>query len=83
MRDTVKTYGDLDEALRSLGFTARVVPAKARVYKQEATGATIILPEAAFGDPMLPHHLVVVRTVLKDYGISDPTDPAATMPKVS
>jgi hypothetical protein len=70
-------------ALRSVGFSARTTPAQAKVYKQEATGATIILPDSPLRDSVLPHHLVVVRTVLKDYGISDPTDPTVKVPRVS
>jgi hypothetical protein len=71
MSDQSLTYGRLDEALRSVGFTSRVVERKARIYKHPS-GATVILPDAPFKDTVLPHHVVVVQTVLADYDIPDP-----------
>jgi hypothetical protein len=76
MPETAMTYGQLDEALRSLGFAPRTLEGKARIYKHEATGATVILPDALFGEAVLPHHLIVVRTVLREHDFADPTDSA-------
>ena len=69
------TYGRLDETLRSLGFASRVVEGKARIYQHEATGAKVILPDASFADEVIPHHVLMVRTVLSEFGIADPLDP--------
>jgi hypothetical protein len=60
------TYAHLDEALRSLGFISRTLEGKARIYKHPS-GATVILPDSPLEDAVLPHHLVVVRTVLAEY----------------
>jgi hypothetical protein len=65
------TYGLLDERLRALGFTARTQAGKARIYRHEPTGASIILPDAPFEQEVLPHHLVVARRVLKEYDLAD------------
>jgi hypothetical protein len=69
MPDTTLTYGRLDRALRSLGFAARTVEGKARIYKHELTGATVILPDSPFEEPVIPHHLVVVDHVLDNFGL--------------
>jgi predicted RNA binding protein YcfA (HicA-like mRNA interferase family) len=65
------TYGVLDKRLRDLGFAAHTQKGKARVYKHELTGATVILPDAPFTTQVLPHHLVVVRRVLSEYDLGD------------
>jgi predicted RNA binding protein YcfA (HicA-like mRNA interferase family) len=65
------TYGRLDEALRSVGFTSRTLEGKARIYKHPS-GATVILPDSPLDDTVIPHHLVVVRTVLAEYDLPDP-----------
>ena len=65
------TYGLLDERLRALGFTAHTQMGKARIYRHEPTGASIILPDAAFDQEVLPHHLVVARRVLREYDLAD------------
>ena len=83
MAEKAMTYGRLDETLRSLGFAARTIEDRARIYKHGPTGATIILPDTPFGEQMLPQHLIVVRTVLKDYGFINPTDSALPVQKVS
>ena len=71
MSEQPLTYGRLDEGLRSVGFAPRTLEGRARVYKHPS-GATIILPDAAFKNTVIPHHLVVVRSVLADYDIPDP-----------
>ncbi len=77
------TYGRLDEALRALGFSSRVVEGKARWYKHEETGAVIALPEFSLDDPVLPRHLAAVRGTLEIYGIADPLDFALRLQKAS
>ena len=71
MHKTALTYGLLDKRLRALGFGALTQKGKARIYRHEQTGASIILPDAPFGEEVLPHHLVVARRVLKDHNLGD------------
>ena len=75
------TYGRLHEALRSLGFSVRVVEGKARVYQHGATGALVFLPERPASEPAIPHHLVAVRKILEDNGIADPMEFATRLQK--
>jgi hypothetical protein len=70
------TYGQLDEMLRSIGFSVReAVDPRAKVYEHE-TGALIALPVFPGHKKLLPQHLVGVRVILESYGIIDPTDSA-------
>jgi hypothetical protein len=71
MRKAAFTYGLLDEKLRALGFTARSQKGKARIYRHEQTGASVILPDAPFEEEVLPHHLAVARHVLNEYHLGD------------
>ena len=71
MSELLVTYGRLDEGLRSVGFTCRILEGKARIYKHPR-GATVILPDSLLDHLVIPHHLVVVRTVLAEYDIADP-----------
>jgi predicted RNA binding protein YcfA (HicA-like mRNA interferase family) len=71
MSEPELTYGTLDKQLRDLGFGAHTQKGKARVYRHERTGATVILPDAPFEEAVLPHHLVVVRRVLSEYDLGD------------
>ncbi len=66
------TYGQLDEALRATGFVAYVAEGKARIYKHQATGAKVILPDSPFAEAVLPHHLIVVRTVFNEHDLAEP-----------
>jgi hypothetical protein len=68
---TALTYGLLDEKLRVLGFAVRTEKGRARIYKHEPSGASVILPDTRFDDQVLPHHLVVVRRVLADYDLGE------------
>jgi hypothetical protein len=77
------TYSRLEEVLCSLGFSLRVVEEKNKVYRHEETGALVVLPELPPKDPVLPRHLVAVRSILQAYGIADPTDFAMQLQKVS
>jgi hypothetical protein len=70
------TYGQLDKALTSLGFSVRVVKSdkKLRVYEHKETGASLALAYLSNGKTVLPHHLAAVEGTLKVYGIADPLD---------
>jgi len=72
MPDTTLTYGQLDEILRTHGFTVHTLEGRARIYKHETTEATVILPDSPFADNVLPHHLIVVRTVLHEFDLPEP-----------
>lgn len=80
---TEVTYGQLDKALRALGFTCRLVKLRsdARIYEHDATGARFIFPAFPEGDGVLDYHLLGVRTSLDLYGIVDPTEFAAKLKK--
>lgn len=77
MPKTAFTYGQLDERLRALGFSARTLKEKARIYKHEQTGARIFLPDAPLNEEVLPHHLAVTRHVLDEYNLGDICDTTA------
>ena len=75
MTKTEVTYGQLDRALRSLGFSSRLTQGKppARRYEHKETGAFITIPPLPESDAVLEHHLVTVRVTLDGFGIADPT----------
>jgi hypothetical protein len=76
------TYGRLDEVLRALGFSVRVVEEKrTRVYRHGPTDALILLPEQPATDPAIPHHLIEVRKTLEEYGIANPMEFARRLQK--
>jgi hypothetical protein len=78
-------YRELDQVLRSLGFTCRVLrqePA-ARWYEHPETGAIVSLPLLPEDDQVFPHHLAVVRETLNMYGIADPLQLAAQLQTTS
>jgi hypothetical protein len=79
------TYGQLDKALASLGFSVRVVAGdkRLRVYDHRETGASIAISLHPDTDTVLPHHLGAVQGTLKVYGIADPLDFAAEVQKAS
>jgi hypothetical protein len=77
------TYGRLDEVLRSLGFSVRVVEGKGRVYEHSETGALIALPMFPFTKSLLPRHLAVARTTLDLYGIATPMEFTTNLQKAS
>jgi hypothetical protein len=80
---TEVTYGRLEGALRSLGFSLRAVEEKNKVYRHEGTGALVVLPEFPPDDPVIPRHLLAVRAILQAYGIANPTDLATQPQKAS
>lgn len=85
MKRSEVTYGQLDQVLRSLGFTCR--PSKkdppGRVYHHLESGATVLLPSFADTDEVFEYHLVAVRGELENFGIADPSAFAAKLQKAS
>jgi hypothetical protein len=83
MQRTEFTYGQLDQVLRSLGFSCRVDPSEppTRVYEHEPSGARVFLPTFPDDDRVLEYHLVGVRTTLDGFGIADPTAFATKLQK--
>jgi hypothetical protein len=73
MKRTDVTYGQLDQVLRSLGFSCELSAQEppARVY-QHASGALFTTPPFAMDDFVLEAHLVAARTILDLFGIADP-----------
>lgn len=71
MPETPLTYAQLDDALRRLGFSVRVVEGKSRIYRHAPTGALIPFPDRPAETSVLPHHLAAVRGVLREYGFGE------------
>lgn len=86
-KSTVKrtdvTYGQLDQALRSLGFTCRVTEEErpARIYEHPHSLARIALPAYPMKDKVLDYHLVIARIELDNFGIATPAVFAAELQK--
>ena len=79
------TYRALDQVLRSLGFTCRVLrqePA-ARWYEHPETGAIVSLPLLPEDEGVFPNQLAAVRATLDMYGIAGPLEFAAELQTVS
>ncbi len=83
MTRTDVTYGQLDKALKSLGFICRLAKLRGdvRLYEHEATGARFIFAAVPESDGVLDYHLLAVRTSLDLYGIADPKEFAAKLKK--
>jgi hypothetical protein len=73
------TYGQLDAALRALGFTVGEFVHDSRVYKHLRSGALIVFPILPNGQPVRPHHLVATRMTLDGFGIAAPPELAAQL----
>jgi hypothetical protein len=75
MRRTEVTYGQLDRALRSLGFSRKVFERDGTGvrYEHKETGALILLPLFPNDDHVLDYHLVAVRVTLDNFGVADPS----------
>ncbi len=75
MKRSTVTYASLDQVLRSLGFSSRLVtdePPPTRVYEHPKTGALIMLPALRDSDRVFAYHLASVRGELENFGIADP-----------
>jgi hypothetical protein len=83
MKRTDVTYGQLDRALRALGFSCRLLEREppARVYEHKEAGALFTVPPFPESDKVLDYHLVAARTTLDNFGIADPTAFAAELQK--
>jgi hypothetical protein len=77
------TYGQLDRAIRALGFTRREVKldVDAVVYTHPHSKAVIMLPPFPENQPVYPHHLLMVETELDNFGHATPTAFAAELQK--
>jgi predicted RNA binding protein YcfA (HicA-like mRNA interferase family) len=71
MQKAIFTYHDLDERLRALGFSVHIQKGRARIYRHEQRGASVILPDVPFDEEVLPHHLAVTRHALQEYDMAD------------
>jgi len=76
------SYAQLDNVLRSVGFTCREVKLrdKARVYEHQ-TGATFAVPAVPMTDGVPDCRLLTMRSSLDLYGIIEPTEFDARMKK--
>jgi hypothetical protein len=74
MTRTDVSYGQLDRALQSLGFTYRLAKGEppARVYDHKESGASFMMPCFPETDFVLDYHFVGARTTLAFFGIADP-----------
>jgi hypothetical protein len=75
MRRTEWTYGQLDKALRSLGFSYHLSTKEppSRVY-QHKSGAIVMYPPFPETDFVLDYHLVGARTTADLFGIAEPKE---------
>ncbi len=83
MKRSEVTYGQLDQVLRSLGFSCHpsTKDPPGRVYEHKKAGAMILLPAFAETDKVFEHHLAAVRIELDNFGIADPTTFATKLQK--
>jgi hypothetical protein len=74
MKRTEVTYGQLDRALRSLGFSCRLAKGEppTHIYEHSDTGASFMIPRFPETEFVLDYHLVGVRTTLVNFGIAEP-----------
>jgi hypothetical protein len=84
MKKTEVTYGQLDKALRSLGFSCRVLNKEppTRVYEHKETGALLTIPPFPLTDVVLDRHLTAARAVAAFFGIAEPQVFDAKLQKV-
>ena len=75
------TYGKLDKILQSLGFSVRIMDGDARAYEHAEAGARVILPMRPLKEIVIPRHLAVVHITLNSYGIEEPADFLAIVPR--
>ncbi len=77
------TYGQLDEVLRSLGFSVRLLEEKGRVYEHGQTGALIAFPNRRLTSSVLPRHLSATQATLDVFGIATPLEFTTSLQKAS
>jgi hypothetical protein len=83
MKRTDVTYGQIDNALRGLGFSCRIVSEEpaTRIYEHQGSGAWITLPQFPEDDLAYDYHLAGVQTTLDGFGIADAKHFDATLHK--
>jgi len=83
MKRSEVTYGQLDQVLRSLGFSCKPSTREPPgcIYEHKDSGATILLPSFLETELVFEYHLVAVRGELDNFGIADPTAFAAKLQK--
>ncbi len=83
MRESEINYGQLDELLRSLGFSVHVEEGKYRLYTHHASGALMSLPDRAWTELVSATHLDATRSVLSNFGIADELKFSSKLQKTS
>ena len=82
MKRSDVTFGQLDKALRSLGFkaqpTKRDPPGRAYTHK---AGAIIAIPSYRDNERVYEHHLIAARVELENFGLADASLFAAKLQK--
>jgi hypothetical protein len=68
------TYGQLDQLLRSLGFSYSTAPDHARVYKHAASEAGIVFPGYPDDQEVYPWHIAATRATLEGFGLPCPPE---------
>ncbi len=76
MNRTDVTYSQLDEVLRSLGFTFRMIDkdGPTRAYMHVESGAVLLFFPYPETDFVYAHHLVGARTTADLFGLAEPKD---------
>ena len=84
MKRTKFTYGQLEKALRALGFKCHTENSDppSRIYLHQKSGATVMLPVFPESDKVYEHHLVIARMEVEDFGIADAKTFEAKLRKV-
>jgi hypothetical protein len=74
MNRTEFTYGQLDRALHSLGFSCRLDPSEppARIYEHPKSEALVVVPPLPESEKVYDYHLIGTRHILDEFGIADP-----------
>lgn len=74
MNRTEFTYGQLDRALRSLGFSCRLLTSEppARLYEYPNSDAIVVFPPLPENEKVYDYHLVAARHILDQFGIAEP-----------
>lgn len=85
MKRTDVTFRQLDQVLRSYGFSCQPTPREppGRAYHHPEAGAIILLPPYADTDKVFEYHMITVRGELDNFGIADPDAFAAKLQKAS